>query len=173
MRQGFALSGPAVYIVPQVAGIGCHRGNGHSRVQHSASAQGDDEITAVFSGKGRALHHHLLEGVLHHLGELHDFHARLVELFHRAVIGAAHLGGPAVGHQQQSLLSGHGLLAELVQLAGAKQDMGGVVEIEMDAHVCFLLNFFRLNSVNQKVKTIDLLLKLVQLLKKRLPMPGK
>ena len=63
--QRTPLTRAALHIIPQVAVIGCHRGNRGRGVQHCAAAQRHDEIAPVFPGERGALHHGVLDRVFH------------------------------------------------------------------------------------------------------------
>ena len=172
MTKRQTLAGAALDVVPKVAGVGHHGGDGHGGVQYRAAAQCQDEIAAVLLGEGRALHDGALEGVLHNLGKLGPLHARLLKLGRHLVVGAAYLGGFAAGHQQQCLFAGELLLAKPGDGAASKDEVGGIVKIKVH-HDSFLHMLFFFQFVNKVVQTVDLLFSLVNRVQQSPPVAGE
>ena len=81
MLQRQAFSCAALHIIPKVALVGRHCGNGDGRIQHRAAAQGYDEITSIFPGESRARHHRIFKRVFHDTGKDGRLYAGCLKLF--------------------------------------------------------------------------------------------
>ena len=118
-------------VVPQVAGRLRGKERHHlGRVHNRAAAERDHEVHLALAGERRTLLHHLLRGVRADAVEQHRLHAGPRELVHRAVEVAVRARGAAVGYHEHGRLARHGLLVQVGELAGAKQDAGGCIEAE-------------------------------------------
>ena len=123
--QGLGLAGAAYHIVPQISGVGGHSRHRHRGVQHSAAPQGHNEVTALFLRHTGGFHHQVLGGVFLDDGAGDVFHPCLFQLLLGFIQCAGHLGRFSGGKQQQRLFAGHGLAAQLLQAAGAEEQVGG------------------------------------------------
>lgn len=124
----FAAAGAAVHVVPVIALIGGHHGNGLGRVNAAAAAQAQDKVTAVGPGAGRAVHHIVQDGVGQNLVKHGVGHPGLGQLVLHNVQVAVGPGGFAAGNDDQGMLARQTLLVQLLDRALAKDQVGGNVE---------------------------------------------
>ena len=122
--QGLVFAAAPVDVVPVVAVVDSHDGDGLGRVDAGAAPQADDKVAARLLGQGRPLHHM----GLHRVGQ--DFIENLVsgpilfqQLLHPFQIAVPAHGG-AGGYDNQGLFAGQGLLPQLIQGAGAEKQFG-------------------------------------------------
>ena len=136
----FAAAGAAVHVVPVIALIGGHHGNGLGRVDAAAAAQAQDKVTAVGPGAGRAVHHIVQDGVGQNLVKHGVGHPGLGQLVLHNVQVAVGPGGFAAGNDDQGMLARQTLLVQLLDRALAKDQVGG--NVERKAHGSILLSVF-------------------------------
>ena len=141
-----AAAGAAVDVVPVVALVGGHHGDGLGRVNAAAAAQAQDKITAVLPGAGRAVHHVGNDGVGQDLVKNGVLHAGLGQLVLDGVQVAVGPGGLAAGNDDEGLLAGQALLVQLLDSPLAKDKVSG--NMEGKAHDNSLLSGFDRRSKN-------------------------
>ena len=77
-RLTFACS--TKYIIPQIAGIGCHSRDCCTGIQHRTATQRNDKIAAVFTGNRSAFHDCFFYGIFHDSGIYHIIYAGFFKL---------------------------------------------------------------------------------------------
>ena len=122
--DSLALAGSAIYIIPQVALIGCHDGDCLGCVNHAAATQCNDKITALFLCKRTALHNGGFQRICHDFVKYHSFCASLLQCLQSSVKVSIGSGGFAVGNDNQCLFTRHLLTGQLVQASGTKNNSG-------------------------------------------------
>ena len=120
-----AAAGAAVDIIPEVALVGGHHGDGFGRVDAAAAPQAQDEVTAVGPGKGGPVHHSVHHRVGGHLIKDGVFHPGLGQLVLHGVQIPVGPGGLAAGNHDEGFLARQTLLVQLLNGPLAENQIGG------------------------------------------------
>ena len=136
-----AAAGAAVDVVPIVALVGGHHGDGLGRVDAAAAAQAQDEVTAVFPGAGSPVHDVVQHRIGQDLVKDDGLYAGLGQLVLDDIQVAVGPGGLAAGDDDEGLFARQTLLVQLFHCALAKDQVGG--NVERKAHGKFSFRFLR------------------------------
>ena len=141
--HALAAAGAAVDIIPIVALVGDHHGDGLGCVDAAAAAETDDEVTALGAGKGGPVHDVVQHGVCQDLVEHGVGDPGLGQLVLDDVQVAVGAGGLAGGNDDEGLLAGQALLVQLLDGPLAEDEVGGNVERKAHDQFSFQIHMGR------------------------------
>ena len=125
VHQRLPLAGAAGDVIPVVAGVFGHDRNAFRGVDGAAAAKADHEVAALLAGQRRAFMDMAEHRVGQDLVEQRVPDALLVQHVDEAIEIAVRAHGFSGGDDDERFLARQGRCGEIVEAAGAEQDLGG------------------------------------------------